>query len=218
MSKKYTIEEVTPISLGLRTDVDMMLVFIEKNTPLPARQTRSATTSRSNQEMAKFEIYEGERKNTKLNNKLGEFVISGLPRRRAGDVEFNIEFSLDLDGILTVAASELSSGRSETLTINMTEFRWTQISSIRSLDDEKQLLREDEQFEVFAKLIKSYKLQWQQLMYDSGTSREHCERIQKASRLFTDSIKDLHFTEKEKLTKIHEELMLDIMKLFVMHH
>ena len=56
-------------------------------------------------------IIEGERHLTKDNNILGEFYVNNIPPGPKGSHEFDDEFSLDVDGILTVATTHIQTGQ-----------------------------------------------------------------------------------------------------------
>lgn len=50
-----------------------------------------------------------EQQNVDQNNKLGEFLISGVERAKAGEPKVEVTFALDANGILNVSARDVVS-------------------------------------------------------------------------------------------------------------
>lgn len=147
--EKYKIREVTSLSLGLSGYGNLTTFVIPKNSRLPAFGSLNRVTVYNNQKRVAFHISEGERKNSEYNNELGSFTISDLPRKKAGDVTFTVKFSLDEDGILTVSATEKSTGKNNSLTVTMGEFRLSEHQISYSIEDSVRQKEEDDLFEKF---------------------------------------------------------------------
>ena len=98
--------DVTPLSLGIELEGKQMSTLIKKNTPIPCRKARTYTTVADYQTEIDVVIYEGERPNVDQNNKLGEFLISGVERAKAGTPQVEVTFALDANGILNVSARD----------------------------------------------------------------------------------------------------------------
>ena len=98
--------DVTPLSLGIELEGKQMSTLIKKNTPIPCRKARTYTTVGDYQTEIDVVIYEGERPNVDQNNKLGEFLISGVERAKAGVPQVEVTFALDANGILNVSARD----------------------------------------------------------------------------------------------------------------
>ncbi|XP_023310104.1 78 kDa glucose-regulated protein homolog [Anoplophora glabripennis] len=135
--EKYKVIEVTPLSLGVDVNQNRMLFLIPRNSPLPAKASQHTKTAFNYQTLAEFTVYEGERKITTYNNMLGKMTITGLPKKRAGDVAFSVNFDLDEDGILSVSATETSTGNSNKLVVTMGHFRLSDRKIKSSLEDAK---------------------------------------------------------------------------------
>ncbi len=109
-------KDVAPFSLGIELLDKSMAVIIPRNTKLPTENTQICYTSRDNQTYVYIQIFEGENmKTAKLNRLLGDFVIDGLPEKPAGQVQIDITFRIDEEGILHVKGE--TSEKSATLTI-----------------------------------------------------------------------------------------------------
>jgi molecular chaperone DnaK len=101
--------DVTPQSLGVRVG-DNTAVVIPRNTTVPVRAHKLFATTRDDQTHVSIEIYQGDAKAMKDNRYLGRFTLDGLPTGPAGSVRVEIAFSVDVDGILSLEARELSTG------------------------------------------------------------------------------------------------------------
>ncbi|KAJ8929882.1 hypothetical protein NQ314_017388 [Rhamnusium bicolor] len=185
--EKYLITEVTPLSLGIKTKSNYMTVYIPKNSSLPTIARRNVITATNDQTEMDIEIYEGERKNTTYNNKLGKFNISGLPPNRAGHIEVNISFELDEDGLLTVQAFEKSTEVSNKLTVTMGQFRLSETAIQRALEDAERNRREDDTFEKFNRARCNYDQRCSQILYDINKISSDDERnfVQKKLQRFS---------------------------------
>mgnify|MGYP002631631277 CR=1 FL=1 len=124
--------DITPHTLGIQcegfaNDRPSMYSFarlIDRNSPLPITKSDVFQTAYAGQKSAMIEIYQGEDDDTRHNEPIGEFLLDGLSRFTAAN-EIVVRFSLDLDGILTVTATERATGNEKKLTVEnaMERFR-----------------------------------------------------------------------------------------------
>jgi molecular chaperone DnaK len=118
--------DVTPHSLGVATAMEteqglipnIFSTILPRNTVIPASRSRLYFTMHDNQKLVRIEVSQGENLNAADNIPLGSFEVAGLPAKPAGDVAIEVQFSFDLNGILTVTACETGSGRQEQLVVN----------------------------------------------------------------------------------------------------
>ncbi|KAJ1694505.1 hypothetical protein LUZ63_011203 [Rhynchospora breviuscula] len=111
--KNLVLIGVTPLSLGINIKVGITSVIIPKNTPIPVQKKAVYSTNADFQSDVRLKIYEGERVWSEDNNLLGQFLLSGIHPARKGEVEIDVSFKIDNDGILHVSAEETISGETK---------------------------------------------------------------------------------------------------------
>lgn len=117
--------DVNPYTLGIRvmdkmTD-DRMSVIIPRNVTIPVTRSEIYFTSWDYQTEARIEVYQGESAVASSNHFLGAFTVQGVPPRKAGTEKIGVKFSYDMNGMLQVKASILSTGMDASIEINMME-------------------------------------------------------------------------------------------------
>ena len=104
---KLLLVDRSPLSIGLETSGGIMDFLIPRGTIIPVKKTRKYTTDTDNVEWIAIKIYEGERKLTKDNFLIGDFVLSGIEKEKRGIPEIQITFEIDTDGIIKIKAEDL---------------------------------------------------------------------------------------------------------------
>jgi molecular chaperone DnaK len=88
-----------------------MSVVIDKNTTIPTSEKKLFATTRDNQTYVDIYVHQGEHEFARGNASLGQFTLGDLPSKPAGQVNVEVTFLLDADGVLNVTAREVTSGK-----------------------------------------------------------------------------------------------------------
>src|SRR5438093_728197 len=102
--------DVTPLSLQVGVAGGLSEPVIGRNTPVPIEQTRTFTTARDDQQSVVIRVYQGESREAKENQLLGQFEFSNFQRGARGEVEIDVTFEINTDGIVNVTASDKKTG------------------------------------------------------------------------------------------------------------
>jgi len=109
--KSIVLVDVLPLSLGVETQGGVMSVMIPRNTPLPYRHQEIYTTARDFQDSVEIKILQGERPLAQHNRLLGVFALEGIPPAPKGVPRIEVAFDVDTNGILSVSAKDLATGK-----------------------------------------------------------------------------------------------------------
>ena len=109
--KSIVLVDVLPLSLGVETQGGVMSVMIPRNTPLPYRHQEIYTTARDFQDSVEIKILQGERPLAQHNRLLGVFALEGIPPAPKGVPRIEVTFDVDTNGILSVSAKDLATGK-----------------------------------------------------------------------------------------------------------
>lgn len=132
--------DVTPHSLGIMVHGGGFEVIIEQNSTVPTSQSHIFTTVRENQTSVKILVLQGESDVAAENEVLGEFALTGLRRAPAGEVQIEVTFDISADGIVSVRARDLETGKAQSITVTAT--------SGLTEDEIRKMIRENEDYMV----------------------------------------------------------------------
>jgi len=109
--KDIVLLDVTPLTLGVEVLGGLVEPIIERNTTIPVRRSKIFTTAADFQTSVVVHVVQGERPLAKDNISLGQLILDGIPPAPRGVPRIEVTFDINADGILTVIAKDLGTGK-----------------------------------------------------------------------------------------------------------
>ena len=116
-TQEVILLDVTPHALGIMTFGSNFEELIPQNTTVPTSRSKIFTTSRDNQTAVKILVMQGESEKAIDNELLGEFILTGLRSAPKGQVEIEVHFDIDSDGIVSVRAKDLETSQQQSIQV-----------------------------------------------------------------------------------------------------
>ena len=164
--------------------------IIPIDSSIPCSNKKTYYTAVDNQDEVRIEVFEGNEEMAEDNVKIGDFILKGIPKGKAGEQSIDVQFDYDLNGILEVKATIVSTGKSINKIID--NFKLTKLP-IDSLADENMYYR--------------YKV-------DSWQEYELAESVKNIIELAEKKMK--HIKDEDKYDEI--ENILDELKMAVIYN
>jgi molecular chaperone DnaK len=158
-NEDLVLTDVCPYTLGTAPLRDGLfgkqVVFdplIPRNTTIPTEKAKIYQTAGDYQTEVIIDVYQGESSNPDNNERLGEVHLTGIPPARRGKEQIEVSFGYDMNGILQVKASVVSTGKQVSSEISTTGVKakppldlskWEQAEGARQF---RPLLRKAEKF------------------------------------------------------------------------
>src|SRR5204862_6200478 len=116
--KELFLLDVTPHTLGIETTDRTLTSLIERNSTLPTRKSRIFTTVADNQTKVEVHVLQGESDMAGYNKSLAKFELTSIPPAPKGVPQIEVSFEIDVNGIMSVAAQDQATGRSQSIVIH----------------------------------------------------------------------------------------------------
>lgn len=141
--------DVTPHTLGIMVAGGYFEEIIPKDTTVPHSRSKIFTTVKDFQTAVRILVMQGESKTAEENELLGEFVLTGLRKAPKGEVEIEVTFEINADGIVSVSAKDLETGKQQSITVTA--------SSGLTKDEIKKMAEDSRQYLVDRKVEEEVK-------------------------------------------------------------
>ncbi len=116
--KELVLLDVTPHTLGIETKDGTFTPLIERNSTIPTRKSRIFTTVADNQTKVEVHVLQGESDMAAYNKSLAKFELTNIPPAPKGVPQIEVSFEIDVNGIMSVAAQDQATGRSQSIVIH----------------------------------------------------------------------------------------------------
>jgi heat shock protein 1/8 len=142
-TKELLLMDVSPLSLGIESKGNVMSIIIPRNSSIPTKESKVYSTVENQQTSVDIKIFEGERKFTTENHKLGDFELTDIPCQPKGVPKIQVTLSIDANGILHVEAMDKESGNKND--IKITDSAKLSQEEINKMIDEADEFRADDE-------------------------------------------------------------------------
>ena len=176
--KEMVLLDVTPLSLGIETEGGIMTVLIERNTTIPVEKKEIFSTAADNQTAVTVSVFQGERKMARDNRLLGQFNLDGIPPAPRGVPQIEVNFDIDVNGILKVSARDIASGKEQSVRIEKS-------SGLSETDIDRMKKDADSHAEedLRKRKLAEARNQAARLVYETEkVMKEHADKLDAASR------------------------------------
>nr|CBH39806.1 chaperone protein dnaK [uncultured archaeon] len=140
--KDVLLLDVTPLSLGIETLGGVFTKLIERNTTIPTKKGETFSTAADNQTSVEINVLQGEREFARDNTSLGRFHLMDIPPSPRGVPQIDVTFDIDANGILSVTAKDLGTGKQQAITITAST-KLAQSEIDRMVNEAKRFEEED---------------------------------------------------------------------------
>lgn len=212
--------DVIPHSLGIAAAVTTPMgimpgffsVIIPRNSVVPVSRSHVYSTLFDEQDAVEIEVFQGENVRAEENVPLGSFKVESLPPKPAGDIQIEVHFDFDLNGILTVTTTEKGKGQQGTLVVNnagMQKLSSHELTQARANLESLFEFKSDETIEISADTTDAVEIAPElAALLDSAKQLLETTDAEQALELqeLLEEIEDALASNSEELPQLQEEL------------
>ncbi len=179
--------DVTPQSLGVAVAGGYVRRLIPRNTTVPMSVTEAFTTSKDNQQTVKIMVLQGENDVAHQNELLGEFILTGLREAPRGQVNVDVTFDVNAEGIVSVSAKDRETGLHQSIQVTASG-GLTEDELKKILDEQADMLLEARSDEE----VKGKSTELNALMRELASLIPQLEKSAKDSQFTHDAVEKAH--------------------------
>ena len=187
--------DVNPLSLGLETMGGLVEKIIPRNSTIQISKVQEFTTFKDGQTAMKLHIVQGERELVTDCRSLASFEVRDIPPMVAGAAKISVLFQVDADGLLSVEATELSSGEKTSVVVKPS-FGLTESEITGMLRDSFDKAEDDHKH----RLLAESQVEADRIIYDLQSALQ----LDAKNVLTTEEIENLQL-QIENLQKVRED-------------
>ncbi|KAF1768698.1 hypothetical protein GCK72_000511 [Caenorhabditis remanei] len=161
--KDLLVLDVSSLSVGVDNGKGIMDPVIRRSTGIPTTVSRRYETVQRDQSELIVQVWEGGDFQTKQNHLVGNFKISGIQPSPVGTILIETSFNIDVNGILTISATEYPTGNHLCVTRSQEPVQLSAMAvsieneKIRRIRMEQERKRAAKRREQFKKLATDFK-------------------------------------------------------------
>jgi len=140
--KELVLSDILSHSLGTETIGDTFDVLISRHSFIPTSVSQDYTTVVEDQAKVRINVLEGESRSASGNTRLGMFILDEIPPGPPGSQTIRVKFDIDNNGILTVTATDLETGKLNQIIIEASKTRLSDEEIVRAKDNLEELADE----------------------------------------------------------------------------
>jgi len=207
-TKDLLLVDVCSLSLGICTSGNVFTKLIERGTPIPSKKEQIFSTYEDNQPGVLIQVFEGERPLVKDNRLLGKFHLDGIPPGPRGTPQIAVSFEVDVNGILSVNATEKSTGKSNNITIKQEDSKLSQ-EEIEKMVKEAEKFKEEDDKQIAKIKAKNDLENYLYNMKNSMNNNDNEDMKNEINPLIDEDLKWFE-NNSDKETKILEEKLKEL--------
>ncbi|MCQ2818909.1 MAG: heat shock 70 family protein [archaeon] len=197
------------------SDKETMSKIILNNSQIPIQKTEEYTTRDDFQTQVNIKIYQGNYDDLSQDYYIGNFLLTGLPPKKKGEVKIEVTFEIDTNSILNVTAVEKNGPKKKKITIvdNKMNLKENEIEEFRK-EAESFRASPNPDLDVFSMKNINDKISKLELLYNKSQNKEEKSNYAQSLALTLEDTLNETINNGIENMSVYENFMYRIKKLF----